>query len=142
MKNYKIYCDGACSSNPGPGAWAYAVLSEKNELIASATAFYAYTTNNCMELMAAINAATSFDDCTIIVDSNYVKDGITNWINKWKINGWKTASGLVKNIDLWKQLDALNCKKNIQWLWEKGHNNGLHDIVDKIARESVYKNIK
>lgn len=139
MKDYKIYCDGACSGNPGPGAWAYAVLNEKQELIACASGLCPYTTNNCMELMAAINAAHAFDDCTIIVDSNYVKEGITKWINKWKINGWKTASGLVKNIDLWTQLDVLVSKKNINWAWEKGHNNGMHDIVDKIAREAVYK---
>lgn len=134
----KIYCDGACSGNPGPGAWAY-IAFDNGCQVAAASGAYSDTTNNRMELLAAINAVAAFDNCTIVVDSKYVKDGITDWINKWRINGWKSTSGPVKNVELWQQLDALVRGKNITWEWEKGHNNTTHDLVDELARGSVLR---
>lgn len=134
----KIYCDGACSNNPGSGAWAYAVF-ENDKVISYATGAEANTTNNRMELSAAIAALEAFDDCVIIVDSKYVKDGITDWIRKWKVNGWKSATGPVKNVDLWKKLDALVQQRNVQWEWQKGHANNVHDYVDELARGAVIK---
>lgn len=141
----KVYCDGACSGNPGPGAWAYLAIDETDSainIIASATGSYTDTTNNRMELLAAINAAAAFDNCIFVVDSMYVKDGITKWIHTWKKNGWKSKTGAVKNIDLWQALDKLvQTKKAIEWVWEKGHNKTTHDLVDKLARTSVLKSM-
>jgi len=134
----KIYCDGACSGNPGPGAWAYIAFVDGKQ-VASASGAYNETTNNRMELLAAINAVSAFDNCTIVVDSKYVKDGITSWINKWRVNGWKSTTGPVKNVDLWQWLDKLVQAKNIVWEWEKGHNNTTHDFVDELARGSVLR---
>jgi ribonuclease HI len=134
----KIYCDGACSGNPGPGAWGYVVF-ENGVQIAHAYGIETDTTNNRMELVATIKALEGFNDCNIIVDSRYVKDGITNWIIKWKKNGWKTASGKVKNVDLWEQLDELCASRNIKWDWEKGHANNTHDCVDILVRSAVLK---
>ncbi len=134
----RIYCDGACSGNPGPGAWAY-IAFDGNLIVASANGAFSETTNNRMELLSAINAAFAFDNCTIIVDSKYVKDGITDWIKKWRMNGWKSSTGAVKNIDLWQKLDHITSLKNICWEWEKGHNNSTHDLVDELARGSVLR---
>ena len=135
----KVYCDGACSGNPGPGGWAY-VAFENEKIIASASGKQTMTTNNQMELVAAIKALEAFDNVEVVLDSKYVKNGITIWINKWKINGWKTASGNVKNVELWKELDSLALKRNIKWSWEKGHNNTDHDHADKLARQAIFEN--
>ena len=130
-----IYSDGACSNNPGPGAWAYKVFKNNKE-VSYACGAEEMTTNNRMELMAAIKALEAFADkeCKMIVDSQYLKNGINVWIKKWKVNGWKSASGAVKNKDLWEQLDKLVENKNIEWEWQKGHANSTHDEVDLLAR--------
>lgn len=135
----KIYCDGACSGNPGPGAWAY-VIFENNIEVAFATGCEKNTTNNRMELMAAIMALQSLSEnesCSLIVDSQYLRNGITSWIFTWKKNGWKSSSGQVKNRDLWERLDSLTQNVKIEWIWQKGHANSLHDRADELARGAV-----
>ena len=128
QKQLVIYTDGGCRGNPGPGGWACIILDGENE-----TAFSGgetMTTNNRMELTAAINALTivqqsdSWRDChvQIFCDSQYVKTGITLWITSWKKNGWKTAAKKsVLNQDLWQTLDALNSSLDVSWNWVKGH---------------------
>lgn len=135
MDNVEIYCDGACSGNPGPGAWAY-IIFENGKEISSASGFAEQTTNNRMELCAVIMAINSTSgDIKLVVDSKYVKDGINSWIHKWKKNNWKTSAGTdVKNKDLWEELDKVTKERKIEWVWQKGHAGGVHDKVDKLAR--------
>jgi ribonuclease HI len=136
----RVYCDGACSYNPGPGAWAYKVFDSGSE-IAYAYGAFENTTNNRMELFAAIKALEAFDNVYIVLDSKYVMEGITNWIEKWKKNGWRTASGEVKNKDLWLQLSEITKFRDVTWEWQKGHALSLHDEVDFLAR-SACKNFQ
>ena len=136
----KIYTDGSCIENPGNGGWA-AIIFMNNEKIAI-TGNKKNTTNNQMELMAAIKALEQFsnkEDIKIVTDSKYVKDGITNWIEKWKKNKWKTSKKkLVKNIDLWKKLSNLNSKHIVQWVWVKAHSDDpLNILVDQLAKKAV-----
>jgi len=119
----EIYTDGACSGNPGPGGWG-ALLSyggRQKELSGGEAA----TTNNRMELMAAIRALESLtrkSKVRLHTDSVYVRSGITSWVPNWKRNGWRTASKQpVKNEDLWRRLDAAAGKHDVEWLWVKGH---------------------
>ncbi|WP_342261838.1 ribonuclease H [Alphaproteobacteria bacterium endosymbiont of Tiliacea citrago] len=137
MQNIRVFCDGACSGNPGRGAWGYIVIDQLGRQLFSGSGFERFTTNNKMELTAVIEALTLLNDIEVVLDSKYVMDGITSWIHGWKKNNWKTKSGLVKNLDLWKKLDSLVLEKKIKWQWQKGHNNSLHDYVDKLARESI-----
>jgi ribonuclease HI len=120
----EIYTDGACSGNPGPGGWG-AVLSyggREKELYGGSAEL---TTNNRMELMAAIQALESLTrpaKVRLHTDSSYLRNGITGWLAGWKRNGWRTASKQpVKNEDLWRRLDAAAAKHDVQWLWVKGH---------------------
>jgi ribonuclease HI len=143
----KIYTDGACTGNPGPGGWAAIIFSEnkKNELFGGEK----LTTNNRMELTAAIKAIEFCDKIeksqptlkhiTIFTDSNYVKDGITIWINNWENNNWKTSDKKnVKNVDLWKRLKELAKSKQIDWRWIKGHSNDpMNDLADKLAKKAT-----
>ncbi|MGL4524915.1 MAG: ribonuclease HI [Spirochaetia bacterium] len=149
MKNthIQIYTDGACSGNPGPGGWAALILrAEEEKLLCEGEA---QTTNNRMELMAAIQALDAVQNyrgepMRIYTDSQYVKNGISNWIENWKKNGWKNAKKeVVKNIDLWQKLDKLNADLRPQWEWVKGHDgNKYNEICDKAAVEMCkkYKN--
>ena len=143
----KIYIDGACVGNPGPGGWAAIILLEncKKELFGGEK----LTTNNRMELTAAIKALEycaekekkqpSLKHIKIFTDSIYVKDGITIWINNWEKNNWKTADKKnVKNVDLWKILKDLTQSKQIEWCWIKGHaGNPMNELADKLAKEST-----
>ena len=119
-----IYTDGACKGNPGPGGWG-AILNYKGT-VKELYGGDAETTNNRMELMAAIQALeTLTKPCSVQLntDSKYVMQGITEWINNWKKRGWKTASKApVKNEDLWRRLDAAIQRHNIEWFWVKGHS--------------------
>ena len=138
---YKIYTDGACSGNPGPGGWA-AIIIENNEVKDMIYGNEKNTTNNKMELLAPIKAIEKFkkkSEISIMTDSNYVKDGITIWIKKWEKNGWKTASKKpVKNKDLWKKLKDLSSKHSIKWIWVKGHaHNKYNNIVDELAQGAI-----
>ena len=124
MKQVSAFTDGACSGNPGPGGWG-AVLQfgdHEREIHGGAKD----TTNNRMELTAAIEALQALrESCQVelTTDSTYVKDGITRWLQKWKINGWKTAAKKpVKNQDLWEQLEVQTARHVVQWLWVKGHS--------------------
>ena len=143
----KIYTDGACIGNPGPGGWA-AVILEKNakeELFGGEK----LTTNNRMELTATIKALEfcqnkeekqlSLNQIQIYTDSTYVKDGITVWIKNWEKNNWKTADKKnVKNVDLWKRLQELVKSKQIEWIWIKGHSNDpMNDLADKLAKAAT-----
>ena len=136
----KIYTDGSCIGNPGPGGWAAIILNGNNQDIISGKK--KNTTNNQMELMAAIKALTFFSrkqKIRIFTDSNYVKEGITNWIKVWKKNSWKTANKKkVKNIELWIKLNNLSNFHEIEWKWVKAHSGDpLNDMVDKLAKKAA-----
>ena len=136
----EIYTDGACSGNPGPGGWG-AVLrwkGKERELFGGETD----TTNNRMELMAAIVALESLKRAVKVrlwTDSVYVKDGITEWIHGWKKNGWRTsAKKPVKNVDLWQRLDAALAQHDVEWRWVKGHaGHPENERADELARKGV-----
>ena len=138
----KIYTDGSCIGNPGNGGWAAIILEGKIEKKICGSKND--TTNNQMELMATIKALENFiikKKIIIFTDSKYVKDGITKWINNWKINNWKTASKKnVKNKDLWKKLDSLSNFHDIEWKWVKAHsNNYYNNLVDELAKNKAKK---
>ena len=133
---FKIYTDGACSGNPGKGGWAAIILDEESQ--SSISGSESKTTNNRMELMAAIMALKKIknkSEIIIYTDSRYVKDGITEWIKKWKVNNWKSSNKKpVKNKDLWIKLDNCCKKHSVSWKWIKAHaGNKLNDLVDKLA---------
>ncbi len=138
-----IYTDGACSGNPGIGGWGVVILiNNKSPILLSGGE--QITTNNRMELTAAIKAITYFkekNEFEIFTDSKYLKDGIESWIYKWKNNGWKTANKKpVKNKDLWIELDQEIRKHNIKWNWVKGHsNNEFNEKADYLARKFINK---
>ena len=139
-----IYTDGACKGNPGPGGWG-AILkwgTHSKELNGACID----TTNNIMELTAVIKSLDSLkEECHVLLttDSNYVKDGITDWINTWKLNGWKTANKKpVKNKELWQKLDVLSIKHHIDWKWVKGHSGHPgNEHADKLANEAIDQNV-
>ena len=139
----KIYTDGSCIGNPGAGGWAAIILDGKNEKIISGNKNN--TTNNQMELLAAIKALSNFNKKTsfkIFTDSNYVKDGITKWIKNWKKNNWKTsAKKPVKNQELWKKLDKLVKLHDVKWEWIKGHSTNIYNnLADELAKKAAEKN--
>ncbi|MBE8220568.1 MAG: ribonuclease HI [Alphaproteobacteria bacterium] len=132
-----IFTDGACSKNPGPGGWGARIEHANNAEEIYGGEFG--TTNNRMELTAAIEALKALPDgtdITLTTDSIYVKDGITQWIKGWKARGWKTASKKpVKNIDLWQALDAQCTRHTIQWQWVRGHDGHEgNERADELAR--------
>jgi len=134
-----VYTDGACSGNPGKGGWAALIISQQDEQIISGSE--ELTTNNRMELMAVIQSLIKIksNKINIFTDSKYVKNGIEDWIHKWKKNGWITANKQpVKNKDLWVQLDNLRENKNIKWQWVKGHSTDRYNnLVDEAARKAA-----
>ena len=138
---YKIYTDGACSGNPGPGGWA-AIILVNNEIKEMFFGSDKNTTNNQMELLAPIKAIQKFkkkSEISIFTDSTYVRDGITIWIKRWEKNEWKTASKKpVKNKELWKKLKNLSSKHSIKWIWVKGHaQNKYNNLVDELAQRAI-----
>ena len=143
----KIYTDGACVGNPGPGGWAAVIVTDKgNKEIFGGEKL---TTNNRMELTATIKALEycfekegklpSLKQIEIYTDSVYVKDGITVWINAWEKNNWKTADKKnVKNIDLWKKLRELTKTVRVDWNWIKGHSKDpMNDLADELAKKAT-----
>jgi ribonuclease HI len=136
----KIYTDGSCIGNPGSGGWAAIIINgDKKNIISGRKK---NTTNNQMELMAAIKALAFFSKkqkIIIYTDSNYVKEGITNWIKIWEKNNWKTTSKKkVKNIELWLKLKTLSNFHDIEWRWVKGHSgNPMNNMVDKLAKKAA-----
>ena len=136
----EIWTDGACSGNPGPGGWGAILVykGKEKDLCGGET----LTTNNRMELMAAISALETLTrPCTVALhtDSQYVKGGITGWIHGWKRNGWKTADRKpVKNEDLWKRLDAALARHTVEWRWVKGHaGDVMNERADELARAGM-----
>jgi ribonuclease HI len=135
-----IHTDGACSGNPGPGGWG-AILEwgdHKREIKGGEP----HTTNNRMELMAAISALEALKrSCTVDLhtDSQYLRDGIMKWIHGWKRNGWKTADKKpVKNVDLWQRLEQALSRHKVRWHWVRGHaGHDLNERADELAREAI-----
>ena len=135
-----IFTDGACRGNPGPCGWGVLILLEGEEIT-----LYGgenSTTNNQMEMMAAIKALEYFREkksIELVTDSNYLKDGIEKWIHGWKKNGWKTsAKKPVKNQELWMKIDALNNFHEVQWKWVKGHSGHReNEIADLLANKGI-----
>lgn len=148
MNEVTIYTDGGCSGNPGPGGWGVVVIfnGEARQLSGGEK----NTTNNRMELTAAINALSIVKNTkefsgipvTLNIDSQYVKNGITVWIKNWKLKGWKTADKKpVKNQDLWIHLDELNSALNVTWNWVKGHAGiEYNEICDQLCQKEIAKN--
>ncbi|MDH5355647.1 MAG: ribonuclease HI [Gammaproteobacteria bacterium] len=142
MSNKKvvIYTDGACRGNPGPGGWGVYMSYQGNDK--TLHGFEAETTNNRMELTAAIEALKVLKracDVELNTDSKYVMQGINEWIDNWKKNNWKTSARKnVKNIDLWQALDRESARHRINWLWVKGHS-GVHgnEIADQLANQAI-----
>ena len=136
-----IHTDGACSGNPGPGGWGAILHWNGHEKELSGAE--ADTTNNRMELMAAIAALEALKKAPskvrLVTDSTYVRDGVTKWIHGWKRNGWKTAAKKpVKNDDLWKRLDVIASKHDVQWEWVKGHaGHPENERADQLARDAI-----
>ena len=138
---YTIYTDGACSGNPGPGGWG-AVIFDNDNKQKNISGSEENTTNNRMELSAAIMALEEVNtnsEITIYTDSTYVKNGITEWVLKWKENGWKNSNKEpVKNKDLWKKLDNLCAQNTIYWKWVKGHaSNKYNNLADELATKAI-----
>ena len=140
MNKVEIYTDGACRGNPGPGGWgAVLMYGEKTKEMYGGEN---NTTNNRMELMAAIRALEALNrgcELTLYTDSQYVRKGITEWIMNWKKRGWKTAAKKpVKNADLWQLLDEQVNKHNVNWVWVKGHaGNEGNELADDLANKGV-----
>ena len=145
MTEIVAYTDGACSGNPGPGGWGALLQARRAGAVVRERALSggeAETTNNRMELMAAIMALETLDRpaaVTIVTDSAYVKNGVTQWIHGWKRNGWRTADRKpVKNAELWQRLDAAQARHDVSWTWVKGHaGHPENERADALARAGM-----
>jgi ribonuclease HI len=136
----EVYTDGACRGNPGPGGWG--AIFKRKSVESTLSGAEAHTTNNRMELMAAISALESLSEMSkvlIYTDSEYVKKGITEWVDKWIKKGWKTAKHEpVKNRDLWQRLLQAEERHQVEWHWVKAHNNHPdNDRADELARAAI-----
>jgi ribonuclease HI len=144
-----IYTDGGCSGNPGPGGWAYVIVTDAPPaVIAEQWGAEPNTTNNRMELGAVIAAlealphvggGSPLERVTVYTDSQYVQKGITQWIHSWKRNNWRTAGkDPVKNKDLWQRLDELSTRYPLSWAWVKGHaGNEMNERCDQMTQEAI-----
>jgi ribonuclease HI len=145
MAEIYAYTDGACSGNPGPGGWGVLMRAVEGETILKERELKggeALTTNNRMELLAAIHALEALSKpsaITIVTDSAYVKNGITGWMHGWKRNGWKTAAKQpVKNVELWQRLDEAQKRHDVTWEWVKGHaGHPENERADELARAGM-----
>ena len=147
MEEITIYTDGGCSGNPGPGGWGIVVIADG--VAKQLSGGEKLTTNNRMELTAAIMALTVVKNTegfasrpvTVNIDSQYVKNGITSWIKSWKAKGWKTADKKsVKNQDLWEVLDGLNSSLTVNWNWVKGHAGiEYNEVCDQLCQAEIAK---
>jgi len=152
--SFRIYTDGGCSGNPGPGGWAYVMVRQSfqgNEVIAKDKGGEKETTNNRMELTAVIMALRALEimkskpeagiprQALVVTDSQYVQKGITEWIKTWKRNSWRTSDkSPVKNKDLWVELDSLAGEFPLQWEWVRGHaGNEFNEICDAMTQEAI-----
>ncbi|MCC6007349.1 MAG: ribonuclease HI [Rhodobacteraceae bacterium] len=142
MADLFAYTDGACSGNPGPGGWGALLVAQEGGRVLRERELCggeAQTTNNRMELMAAISALEALDrpsEVTVVTDSAYVKGGVTGWIHGWKRNGWRTADRKpVKNVDLWQRLETAAERHKVRWEWVKGHaGHPENERADALAR--------
>ncbi|ASP18864.1 ribonuclease HI [Antarctobacter heliothermus] len=145
MPKILAYTDGACSGNPGPGGWGALLRAKDGDTIVKERELSGgepQTTNNRMELLAAINALESLSrasNITVVTDSAYVKNGVTSWIHGWKRNGWKTAAKKpVKNVDLWQRLEEAQKRHTVTWEWVKGHaGHPENERADELARAGM-----
>jgi len=145
MADLFAYTDGACSGNPGPGGWGVLLRAMDGDTIAKERELCggeAETTNNRMELLAAIHALETLErpsKLTVVTDSAYVKNGVTSWIHGWKRNGWKTSNKKpVKNVELWQRLDAAQARHDVIWKWVKGHaGHPENERADELARQGM-----
>lgn len=140
MKHIVIHTDGACRGNPGPGGWG--ALLQYNGSHKPLKGAEAVTTNNRMELMAAIQALEALKEpcqVTLVTDSNYLRQGITQWLADWKRRGWRTADRKpVKNIDLWQRLESATASHRIEWRWVRGHSGDAgNEAADQLANEAI-----
>ena len=145
MPELFAYTDGACSGNPGPGGWGVLLVARDGQTILKQRTLHGGapdTTNNRMELLAAISALEALvrrSELTIVTDSAYVKNGVTTWIKSWKSNGWRTASRKpVKNQDLWQRLDHAASRHTVTWQWIRGHaGHAENERADELARQGL-----
>lgn len=145
MPELFAYTDGACSGNPGPGGWGVLMIARESGAVVKERELSGgepQTTNNRMELMAAISALEALNrpvEITIVTDSAYVKNGVTEWIHGWKRNGWRTAAkDPVKNAELWQRLDAAQGQHKVTWRWIKGHaGHAENERADALARAGM-----
>ena len=147
--SFKIFTDGGCSGNPGPGGWAYVIVTQTfqgEQIIAKNNGSDKDTTNNKMELTAVIMALRELNtlpeaprQITVYTDSQYVQKGITEWIHTWKRNSWRTSDKKpVKNRELWMNLDSLACDFALKWEWIKGHaGNKYNELCDAMTQEAI-----
>ncbi len=145
MPDLFAYTDGACSGNPGPGGWGALLIARDGDRVLKTRELNggeAETTNNRMELLAAISALNALDRAstiTVVTDSVYVKNGVTQWIHNWKRNGWRTADRKpVKNVELWQALDDAQARHTVTWEWIKGHaGHPENERADELARAGM-----
>ena len=145
MAKLFAYTDGACSGNPGPGGWGVLMQAKDGEALLKERELCggeAQTTNNRMELLAAISALETLERAsaiTVVTDSAYVKNGVTSWIHGWKRNGWKTSNKKpVKNVELWQRLDEARSRHEVTWEWVKGHaGHPENERADALARAGM-----
>ncbi|MCI2395824.1 ribonuclease HI [Aliiroseovarius sediminis] len=145
MAEFFAFTDGACSGNPGPGGWGALLQAHENGAVIKERELNggaAGTTNNQMELMAAIMALETLGKpcaITVVTDSAYVKNGVTGWIHGWKRNGWRTSSKKpVKNVELWQRLDEAQARHHVTWKWVKGHaGHPENERADELARAGM-----
>lgn len=145
MPDLFAYTDGACSGNPGPGGWGVIMIARNGKTVVKTRELNggaADTTNNRMELMAAISALEALakpSQITIVTDSTYVKNGVTIWIHGWKKNGWRTAAKKpVKNAELWRRIDDAAARHTVTWEWIKGHaGHAENERADELARTGM-----
>lgn len=145
IRDLFAYTDGACSGNPGPGGWGVLLLAREGGAVIKERMLQGgetHTTNNRMELLAAISALEALSkpsDLTIVTDSAYVKNGVTEWIHAWKRKNWRTAGGApVKNVDLWQRLDLAQDRHRVTWTWIKGHaGHAENERADALARAGM-----
>jgi ribonuclease HI len=139
LSKVSIYTDGACLGNPGPGGWAAILRSGEHEKVL--TGFEKQTTNNRMELTAAIQALESLKrpcEVEIYTDSEYLRRGITEWLPAWRARGWKRKGGSLANVDLWQALDAAVNRHQVKWKWVRGHAGHVqNERVDRLARQAI-----
>lgn len=138
-KQVEIFTDGSCLGNPGPGG--YGIVMRYKQVEKTLARGYRLTTNNRMEMLAAVMALQALKEpCRVILttDSQYVRQGITQWIHNWKLRGWKTADKTRENADLWQALDKETARHQVEWRWVKGHaGHRENEMCDELARQAA-----